>query len=343
MGNAAKLSAAGMSLLCLHLKLTSANIGSVHGSNPRRFDSARAALLGIHPPLGLLMITHKKHNHMKAKMNWVVVIFVSAILTTATIAKDTALWDGTCRNVTHQLDGFLKLFIQQDGPQISGYISISGWLTGSAEIQGKRDGNTITFVSTDPAGMRIEWSGLVRGDVLDGEYVVAPNANAGFGKQVGEFKVALVDKHQDGVPESETAFRKLFMLSLEAELNAPVQLNDGTVKFGADSIFSSIHPVGNGVSVRVTDIDIDWKENASRKDAKDIRKYTIGYTLYWYGIITPTGWTKMSLSYNANLGQVTEHKILESTGTTNKEAKDMAFGIGVLIGQAAMDAFMNSK
>jgi hypothetical protein len=280
---------------------------------------------------------------MKAKLKWIVIILVSITLTNTAIAKDTALWDGTCRNVTHQLDGFLKLFVQQDGPQISGYVSISGWVTGSAEIQGKRDGNTITFVSTDPAGMHIEWSGIVRGDVLDGEYVVAPNANAGLGKQIGEFKVALVDKHQDGVPESETAFRKLLMLSLEAELNAPVQLNDGTVTFGADRIFSAIHPAGTGVSVRVTDIDIDWKENATRKDTRDIRKYTIAYTLYWHGIITPTGWTKMSLSYNANLGQITEHKILQSTGTTNREAKDMAFGIGVLIGQTAMEAFLNSK
>ncbi|OYW12938.1 MAG: hypothetical protein B7X02_03145, partial [Rhodospirillales bacterium 12-54-5] len=129
----------------------------------------------------------------------------------------------------------------------------------------------------------------------------------------------------------------------EAELNAPIKLSNGAVELGANSIFSSIHPVGTGVSVRVTEIDIDWKENATRKDAKDIRKYAIAYTLYWHGLITPTGWTKMSLTYNANLGQVTEHKIIQSTGTTNKEAKDMAFGIGVIIGQAAMEAFLNSK
>jgi hypothetical protein len=280
---------------------------------------------------------------MKAKMKWILFTFVSAVLTTASIAKDTALWDGTCRNVTHQLDGYLKLLIQQEGSQISGYISISGWLAGSAEIKGKRDGNTISFVSKDPAGVRIEWSGIVRDDILDGEYTVDPIVSAGLDKQVGEFKVELVDKHQDGIPESEAAFRKLFMLGLESELNAPVQLSDGTMEFGADSIFQAIHPVGTGVSVRVTEIDIDWKENATRKDAKDIRKYTIAYTLYWHGIITPIGWTKMSLTYNANLGQVTEHKIIQSTGTTNREAKDMAFGVGVLIGQAAMEAFLNSK
>lgn len=276
-------------------------------------------------------------------MKWIAIMLVSALLTTTATAKDTALWDGACRNVTHQLDGYLKILIQQDGTQITGYISISGWLTGSAEIKGKRDGNTISFVSKDPAGVRIEWSGIVRGSVLDGEYSVDPIVSEGLGRQVGEFKVVLEDNHQDGVPESEAAFRKLLMLGLEAELNAPLQLSDGTIEFGANSIFRSIHPVGTGVSVRVTEIDIDWKENASRKDARDIRKYTVAYTLYWHGLITPTGWTKMSLTYNANLGQITAHKIIQSTGTTNREAKDMAFGIGVIIGQVAMEAFMNSK
>ena len=344
MGNAAKLSAAGMSLLCLHLKLSSASIGQVPGSN-------RQLTLTLQWQFCLNAICVFEiadnhlgaHNHMKAKIKWIFILLVSVILTASTFAKDTALWDGTCRNVTHQLDGYLKIFIQQDGTRISGYISISGWLTGSADIQGRRDGNTISFVSTDARGSRIVWSGIVRGDALDGEYVVDPNASLGLGKQVGEFKVVLMDKHQDGIPESEDAFRKLFMLSLEADLNAPIKLSNGEVELGANSIFGSIHPVGTGVSVRVTEIDIDWKENATRKSAKDIRKYTIGYTLYWHGLITPTGWTKMSLTYNTNLEQVTEHKVIQSTGTTNKQAKDMAFGIGVLIGRAAMESFLNSK
>ena len=38
---------------------------------------------------------------MNAKMAWIVSFFMSAVLTTATIAKDTTLCDGTCRNVTH--------------------------------------------------------------------------------------------------------------------------------------------------------------------------------------------------------------------------------------------------
>lgn len=269
---------------------------------------------------------------------------VVAILTTAFAhAKDTSLWDGSCRNATYQLDGYLKLFVVQDGADITGYISISGWLVGSGEISGKRDGNTFKFASTDATGLKITWEGIMRGEVLDGEYFIEPSSERGTGKQVGEFKVSLVDKQKDGVAESEASFHELFVLGLETDLNSPVKLADGTVAFGADALFRSVHPVGQGVSIKVTGVDIDWKEGASRKDAKDIRKYSIDYVLFWHGIIKPTGWTKMSLSYNANLGQVTDHRVVESTGTTNADVNDIAFGIGVLIGEAAVDALLNSK
>jgi hypothetical protein len=268
--------------------------------------------------------------------------FVAILTITITQAKDTELWDGSCRNVTYQLDGYLKLFTMQDGANLSGYISISGWLTGSGEIKGRRDGNTVTFTSTDATGLKIKWEGIVRGDVLDGEYFIDPSPERGTGKQVGEFKVSLVDKQRDGIAESEASFRKLFMLSLEADLNAPVKLANGKVAFGADALFQSIHPVGTGVSIKVTEVAIDWKEGSSRKDAKDIRKYSIAYTLFWHGLIAPTGWTKMQLTYNANLGQVTDHKIVQTTGTTNSDVNDIAFGIGVLLGQAAMEALLNS-
>lgn len=272
-------------------------------------------------------------------------LLASAVILCATItsyAKESKLYDGSCRNVTHQLDGYLKLFTIQDGQDIKGFISISGWLTGSGEISGKRDGNSIKFTSVDATGLKIRWEGLVRDKVLDGEYFIDAMPDRGMDKQSGEFKVSLVDIQDDGVAENEESFRKLFMLGLEADLNAPVKLQDGTVAFGADALFQSIHPVGQGVGIRVTGVDIDWKEGASRKDAKEIRKYTINYTLYWHGVLTRTGWTKMSMSYNANLGEVTDHRVVETTGTTNAQVNDVAFGIGVLLGQAAVEAMLNS-
>ena len=280
---------------------------------------------------------------MNTKIRTVIVAVVAILTTAFAHAKETALWDGSCRNITYQLDGYLKLFTMQDGANITGYISISGWLLGSGEINGKRDGNTITFTSKDATGLKIKWEGIVRGNVLDGEYFIDPSPERGTGKQVGEFKVSLVDKQKDGIAESEASFRKLFMLSLETDLNSPVKLANGKVAFGADALFQSVHPVGQGVSIKVTDVDIDWKEDSSRKDAKDIRKYSIDYTLYWHGILKPTGWTKMRLSYNANLGQVTEHKVIQSTGTTNGDVNDIAFKIGALIGAAAVESLLNSN
>lgn len=258
-------------------------------------------------------------------------------------ASETIIWDGTCRNVTMNMDGYLKLYAIEDGSNITGFISISGWLYGSGDIRGKRDGNNIRFTSTGAGGIQIKWEGLVRGDVLDGEYQVDPLRELGMEKQVGEFRVSAVDKGKSESIESEASFRKLFMLVLETELNAPVTQADGTAAFGADVIFHAVHPAGEGVSIKVTDVSIDWKDGASRKDAKDIRKYTIEYTLYWRGVITASGWTKMRLSYNANLAQVTEHTILQTTGTTKQDVTDVAFGIGVLIGNAAIKAVLESR
>ena len=279
---------------------------------------------------------------MNTKLKNAVVAILAFISAAFAQAKETTLWDGTCHNVTGQVDGFLKLYTTQVDATITGYISISGWLYGSGEISGKREGNSIRFISTDAGGGKIRWEGIVRNGVLDGEYFVDPDPKTGIGKEVGEFKVSVVDKQQDGRVDSEASFRKLFILSLEVDLNSPVKLADGSVAFGADAVFHSIHPAGEGVSIKVTDVDIDWKDGSLQKDAKDIRKYSIAYTLYWHGVVTTSGWTKMRLSYNANLGQVTDHTVIETTGTTNRDVNDIAFGIGVLLGKAAVDSLMNS-
>jgi hypothetical protein len=275
-----------------------------------------------------------------AKLTLKALFALGLLLSSQALAKDTALWDGTCHNVTHKMDGFLKLFTVRQGQALTGYISISGWLVGSGEIVGTFAEKSVTFVSTDATGLKIRWKGALRQGTIEGEYDIA-DQQTGAGRQVGEFKVALVDQHKDAVPTSEASFKKLFIVGLESDLNAPVKLTDGSVAFGADALFRTIHPAGQGVSVRVENIDIEWKEGASHRDVAGIRKYTLDYTLYWQGVVTPTGWTKMRLAYNANLGEITEHRIIKSTGTTNDEVKTIAFGIGILIARAAVDALLD--
>lgn len=115
-----------------------------------------------------------------------------------------------------------------------------------------------------------------------------------------------------------------------ADLNAEVKLAGGTTTTGAQALFSSVHPVGTGVSVSVNDVDIEWKDGATQTSAKDIHRYTVDYTLCCHGIIQANGHTKLRLTCNNALQAAMAHKVIETTGTTKKEVGDIASGIGVL-------------
>jgi hypothetical protein len=284
---------------------------------------------------------------MKSKTCSSALVFLTALALAFTTvrAEDSALFTGNCRNVTHGVDGLLKLFVvEKPTGRLEGYMSISGWLLGSGPLKGTRSGNTYKFATSDPLwGLSISWEGVRREGRLSGEYYIGANAKTGTDKQVGEWEVSIEDSQTEGVITSEESFHKLFKLHLEADLNSPIKLPDGNTVTGAQGLFQSIHPVGTGVSVNVTDVSIDWKEGASKTSAEGIHRYTVDYTLYWHGIIQPTGHTKLRLKYNAALNAVTAHDMLETTGTTNQDVSEIAFGIGVILGKAAMDSLLDSK
>lgn len=76
---------------------------------------------------------------------------------------------------------------------------------------------------------------------------------------------------------------------------------------------------------------------------KDIHRYTLEYTLFWRGIFRLTGWTKLRLTYNTELAAVTAHNVLKTPGTTNQNMGEIAYGIGFLLGEAAMESLVKSK
>lgn len=75
----------------------------------------------------------------------------------------------------------------------------------------------------------------------------------------------------------------------------------------------------------------------------EIRRYTIDYTLYWSGIVQAFGHSKLRMSFNANLGRITAHDLISTTGTTKTDVEEMAFGIGVLLGKAAMESLLQAE
>lgn len=252
------------------------------------------------------------------------------------------IWTGGCQNATYGDDGRLKIYLVENGAKLTGYVSISGNLVGSGEIVGTRSGSAYSFTSVDPAiNVPIAWQGRRDGARLVGEYAIEALPSLGTIKQVGEWQVALAMVAKDGVPDSDAGFRSLFMLMLEIDLNRPVQRKDGSMVTGAQALFEQVHPAGVGVSVNVSNVEVEWIEGSAKREMKDIRKYAVDYTIFWTGLFQKKGTTQMRLRYNAAIGAVTSQEIVGTTGVTNRDLNEVGFAIGVLIGKAAMDAFLN--
>lgn len=260
-------------------------------------------------------------------------------------ADEALLFAGKCKNVTHDMEGFLKLFvIEKSDGSLEGYMSISGWLSGSGLLEGIRRDKHYEFKTRDAqSGVAIRWEGFKKDGKVSGEYYVDPIVAAGLDKQVGEWEVISLHPGNTQLKESEETFKSRLMLTLEAELNAPIQMSDGSVQTGAHALFNTVHPVGNGVSVSVDDVEIEWKEGASKNSPDEIRRYKMDYTLYWHGLLQVKGHTKLRMTYNVNLGEVTSHEVVSTTGTTTQDAKNMVFDIGLLLGAAVVESFLKAE
>lgn len=282
---------------------------------------------------------------MKTLLLSICAVLISLGTSSNALADETLLFTGKCRNVTHALDGLLKLcVIEKTDGSLVGYMSISGWLTGSGELSGIRRGNQYEFKTVDGnLGVAIRWEGVKKEGKVSGEYYIDPNAEMGLDKQEGEWEAISLSSNDTSQIATEETFKSRFMLMLETELNAPVNMADGTTQSGANALFSTVHPAGTGVSVCVDDVIFDWKEGAAKNSVNDIRRYTVDYTLYWHGLLQANGHTKLRMTYNANLGKVTTHDLVSTTGTTNQDVKKITFDIGVLLGAALVESLLQPE
>jgi hypothetical protein len=262
----------------------------------------------------------------------------------AVMATEIMAYEGTCRNITASADGNVKLMISEENNRLMGMMSVSGWLMGGGPVNGSRNGAEFKFTSTDPSGMVIQWQGELQNRKLSGEYVL--EAQAGLPRQVGEWSADLKGRLKPDDPLNANMVENLStaMLKMEFErmLNAPVKQTGGKYISGAQNVFQAVHPAGQGISIWVESVAVEWK-TGKPKNLNGIHKLSVNYTLYWQGVLTPTGWTKIRLVYNANIDAVTTHEIIESTGATNKDADDLAFGIGVILGKAAMEKMLGPR
>lgn len=257
------------------------------------------------------------------------------------MASEIVAYEGTCHNVTASADGHVKLMLSEENNRLTGIMSVSGWLMGGGPVTGSHTGAEYKFTSADPTGMVIQWQGELQNGKLSGEYVV--EAQAGLPRQVGEWSVELQGRLKPGDPPdanvAENVTTAMLKMEFERMLNAPVKQADGKYISGAQNVFQVVHPSGQGISIWVENVGVEWK-TGKPKNLNGIHKLSVNYTLYWQGVLTPSGWTKIRLVYNANIDAVTKHEVVESTGTTNKDADDLAFGLGVILGRAAMEKML---
>lgn len=263
-------------------------------------------------------------------------------------AQHTALYIGQCHNVTHNLDGKLKVLIARNDDAFTGFMSISGHLVGTGNIAGTWNGNDVVFRSQDPShNVNIKWQAKDRNGTLSGEYFVEPRPSVEPNGSVGEWSATLLSSEQgkdvtgqDIDPKDD--FRRRFIFDLEVALNEPVLMPDGTSKMGAQVMFDEIHPVGLAVSITVNDIDVVWRDDAKGTTYEDLYKYTVSLTLNWQGPITAYGTTDIRMTYNAELGTYTNQEIVRTDGLTNDDAADIAYGVGRLIGEVAINALLGN-
>lgn len=260
------------------------------------------------------------------------------------IALAADLWIGTCHNVTASADGNLKLYVNERSGRITGFISISGWLVGSGEITGRKDGNRFEFESSDPVqGIPITWTGTLKDGRITGEYYIPAMPAFDTPRQVGEWSVALYVDSVETKVVNEDRFKKLFIFDLERDFNSPVTMNDGSRSTGTAILFDSVHPVGTPVATTVESVQITWLDDRQGFTRENLHKYRIELTLYWHGVIRTFGQTRMAVTYNAKLGEFTGQEVLSTNGVTKREVRNVAGAVGMMIAKSALDAFLADK
>jgi hypothetical protein len=260
---------------------------------------------------------------------------------TTLLAKPAAtLWTGKCVNKTANTSGQVKLILFEPSEpdekgvrKVSGYMSVTGWLSGGGEFEGTISKGDLAFNTRHLAP--IQWSGSFGLDSIVGSYSIP--AQGDMPAQAGEFVVDKVNRN--GAADE---FRQNLMVVFESDFNSIEVGADGKGKFWPQVIFDAIHPVGTGVSIQVADLDIEWQEGADRTSTTGIRRYTTEYFLFWSSPLQPKGVTRLRTVHNAELGEMIACDVIATNGTTKEDVKETAKDVGVSIGIAVGAALLKS-
>ena len=99
------------------------------------------------------------------------------------------------------------------------------------------------------------------------------------------------------------------------------------------AVFEWVHPVGAASRIVVHDVALSWKNGQASSSAEDLLSWTARLTVYWSAILVTDGYTKLQVTYDNEVGRITDVNILATNGQTHDQVNEAAWKFGTLIGE----------
>lgn len=102
------------------------------------------------------------------------------------------------------------------------------------------------------------------------------------------------------------------------------------------SIFDALHPVGTAKNIVVHEVTIDsWLHGAVTNREADVQKFTVRFTVYWEGPLEKNGFTKVTQTFDTEVGRYVSGRIEATNGITKSDVGEaLGFIAGSLLGDA---------
>lgn len=105
------------------------------------------------------------------KVHNVIITLFCTFLLAACSRNSSGAYSGNCQNQTYETSAEMALILNDKDGRLTGSLTLSGDCVGGGSIEGRRDGNTISFVTKSVYG-QITWSGSLDGNTIEGSYIV---------------------------------------------------------------------------------------------------------------------------------------------------------------------------
>ncbi|MCX6963571.1 MAG: hypothetical protein NTZ08_14170 [Verrucomicrobia bacterium] len=149
-------------------------------------------------------------------------------------------------------------------------------------------------------------------------------------KVVAIFSIATLTLQTSAFPQAASIITKLAAGALagwglyeiahpedvETKIQADVQrkLDQNKQRF-----FETIHPIGKAREIKVHEVSTRWKKS-NPKNLKDLKGYSVVYTIYWSGLLTADGYTKAESYFDADVDRFIQTEVIATNGTTKSQA-----------------------